>query len=300
MIEDFEITTHAGEITLYKLSRNWQRHRFVLVKAGCNGNRYDFPADQDMLPINGLPADETCWLSIRHGDLLKRFLSRPWKKEVVLRNRRLKTLITGSSRCGTRSLASFLSGLTYMGGEPAYVRHETLHEYILPALVAKDLETVSHICTGFLHDIEIAHHFSLMPQVIPAEKVVHLIRDGRDVVKSGFDHGWYQNDTIWNRIKPQFPGSPFEQCCHYWVLTNRNLMDIAHKTVRFEDLAARREAVDNLLDYLEISFTERPFRVADMGNQSSRIDRWTDEQKQVFKVICGDMMDTYYPNWHTG
>ena len=297
MIEHFEVTTHAGAITLYKSHRQWQRPRFVRLKAGFASRSYAFPADQDSLRINHLPENEICWLTVRHGQLSKRYLSRPWKQEIVAQQRRLKLLVSGSGCCGIHSLASFLNGLRFREGRPACARHETLREYILPAIAAGDQDNVRHITTGFRHAIETSSYFALVPECVEADKVVHLIRDGRNVVQSGLNRGWYQDDKIGNRIKPTFEGDLFRQCCQFWTCTVRNMAAIAHLTMRYEELLSSRGAMTDFLDYLEISPTERPFPGAEQGYASSEFEHWTRRHHATFAEECGELMDTYYPSW---
>ncbi len=297
MIEPYEMTTHAGVITLFKTNLSWRRSRLVHVVAGFKHRTLDFPADLEVLTINGLPPDETCWLTIRHGDFLKRLLGRPRRFEILAKDRRLQAVISGSGACGLHAVSDFLNGLSFYHGPPAIVRHETLWEHILPAIAAENLETVRHIVSGLMHDIETAMHFAVVPQTIVADRIVHLIRDGRHVVQSGLSRGWYQNDRIWNRFRPSFSGDAFSCCCHFWASTVRNMDSCAHKVVRLEDLVASREAITDLLDYLEISPTERPFTVTDQPGIMTGCEHWRPAQHALFADICGELMDIYYPGW---
>jgi hypothetical protein len=297
VIEPYEITSHAGVITLYKNNRGWSRHRTVQVKAGFKTRKLDFPFDQHVLRINGLPEDETCWLTIRHGDPLKRMLGRPRHLEVVAKPRRLQAVISGSGACGLHSLATFLRGLVYQEGRPAIVRHQTLWEHLLPAIEDDDQSFVRDVVTGLTHDIESADYLSIFPQCVVADKIVHLIRDGRQVVRAGLARGWFQSHQIWSRYRPAFGDDPFTQCCHFWAFSVRNMESISDTVYRLEDLVQSREAIDALLAYLGISTTERPFPGTVAIDTTAESKPWKPARAAVFGDICGELMDKYYPGW---
>lgn len=297
MIEPYEITAHPGVITLFKNNVTWRRHRVIQVTSGFDTRKLDFPADQNRLRINGLQTDETCWLTIRNGDPLKRLLGRARHLEVVPRQCRLQAAITGSGACGLRAITSFLNGLVLDEGRPALARHRTLCEHLLPAIESGDQAFVADVLGGLTHDIEAADYLAVLPRTITADRILHLIRDGRQVVESGLQLGWYQNDLIWNRCRPAFEGDTFIRCCRFWAFSVNNLESINARVFRLEDLVASREAIDALLDYLGISATERPFFVSEWAETISRSPAWTPARNEVFSDICGDLMDKYYPGW---
>jgi hypothetical protein len=208
-------------------------------------------------------------------------------------------LIIGSGRSGTTSLARYLDGLEFKSGKKISSRHETLFEYILPAIASEREEEVICLYSGFRHNVESAPHFSSLAGKLPAGKIVHIIRDGRRVVQSGLNRGWYQKDDMWEKIKPKFDGSLFEKCCKFWVYQIEQAEQHATKTVRLEDLVSSRASLADLLDYLEIKPSKRELPKANTGNVSSSFQQWTKEQRDTFIGICGEVMDIYYNSWRT-
>jgi len=299
MTNSYDLITGPDRLRLYKLNTDWKRDRAVEVRdpAGELLAEGRFAAEADMIEFAGLPDDRVCTVRIRHGHPLKRLFAATETLRATPAPRRLRALISGSGRCGTVSLARYLDGLVYHDGTVCTVRHETLWEHVLPPLAAGDHDTVTGFMAGFNHHIESSPHFSLVPDLIAADTVVHLIRDGRRVVQSGVNRDWYDKDSLWNAIKPDFPGDIFEKCCRFWAHTNRNMADVARHTVRLEDLAASPGALVGLVEALGLAPTEAPFPLANTGKKASTFDHWSAREHEVFAGVCGDLMDTYYPGW---
>jgi len=299
MTASYDLTTGDGRFRIYKLNAAWKRDRLVEVRDAANVllARTRFAADDDVLDIGGLPEDRPCVVRIRHGNALKRLLAPKETLRATPAPRRLRALISGSGRCGTVSTSHYLDGLRYRDGTVCMARHETLWEYILPPLAAGDLEAVGAFMRGFTHHIEAAPHFALAPGLIEADTVVHLIRDGRRVVQSGLNKGWYSKDSLWNAIKPDFTGDAFEKSCRFWAHANRNMAGVAQLTVRLEDLAASPRALADLVSALDLEPTDRPFPLANTGKQASTFGHWTPQEHETFARTCGDLMDHFYPDW---
>ena len=132
---------------------------------------------------------------------------------------------------------------------------------------------------------------------LPAQKILHIVRDGRRVIQSGLNRGWYQKDDIWEQIKPSFQGSTFQKCCRFWAHMVNQAEQYATKVVRLEDIANSHQALENLIRYLEINPTQKKLPVSNTGRVSSEFSNWTDSQRRQFEEICGGIMDTYYPGW---
>ena len=298
MNESYEVIARDGALRLFKEDPHWERERLVRVAApGIASHTLRFEATQDVLDIVDLPLWAEVTLSVQDARPLRRLLKRPVELRARPRARRLRGLVTGSGRCGTQSLAHWLDGLTDLDGAALRARHETLWHYLLPLIAAGRSEDVRAFVDGFQHEIECAPHFSLMPEAIRADAVIRLIRDGRRVVQSGLNRGWYVKEGPWNRVKPVFPGSVFEQACRFWVHTNRNLDGVATHTFRLEDLAASPASRATLLAALGVPPSDRPLPVSNSGQASSLADRWTPQERDAFAEICGELMDEHYAGW---
>lgn len=294
-----EIISGEGRLIICKNHLDWDRDRMVTVRdeAGRQLARRPFPADCTRLDIDGLPPGCPCRVDVAHVNLLKRWLKRADSLQATTSSRRLRVLIAGSGRCGTQSLAHFLDGLTFADGTVCIARHETLWEHLLPAHVSGDLATLDAFLHGCQHHVEAAPHFALVPDLLDADTIVHLVRDGRRVVQSGLNRSWYAKASLWNAIKPDFGDDVFTNCCRYWAHIVDNMDGVADLTVRLEDLATTRTAVDSLVGDLGLRPTLRAFPQANVGNRSSVADDWTQDQRDVFAAHCGEQMDRHYPGW---
>jgi hypothetical protein len=298
MNEGYDIITRNGGLRLFKADPQWERERLVSVAApGLATRTLRFPAGLDVLDVVDLPAWADVTVSVHHAHPLRRLVKRPVVLQARPKTRRLRGLITGSGRCGTQSVAHWLDGRTDLDGNVLSARHESLWHYLLPMIAAGRVEDVREIAAGFTHEIECAPHFSLLPAAIDAGAVVRLIRDGRRVVQSGLNRGWYVKEGPWNRVKPVFPGDAFAKSCRFWVHANRNLDRVATHTFRLEDLVASAATRAALLAVLGLPPGGRPLPASNAGQASSQADRWTPQEREVFEEICGELMDEHYPGW---
>ncbi|MBE0564538.1 MAG: hypothetical protein IH621_01155 [Krumholzibacteria bacterium] len=295
---NYIVISRSGALRLFKETRQQRRDQQVRIEVGGVGVRtLPFPAALDALDIADLPPAADVTLSVRPARGLRRLLEPPFVVETRPQVHRLRGLITGSGRCGTQSLALWLDGMTAADGVPVRARHETLAHHLLPLIEDGRADEVRQFVEGFSHGIECAPHFSLVPTAIAADAVIRIIRDGRRVVQSGRNRGWYANQSPWNRVKPVFPGDAFAQSCHFWVHTNRNLDGVATHTFRLEDLIAAPAARNALLAALDLPPSGRPLPAANAGHRSSQPSGWSAEEHETFAQICGGLMDEHYPGW---
>jgi glycosyltransferase involved in cell wall biosynthesis len=175
----------------------------------------------------------------------------------------------------------------------------------------------------------------VLERAFPDSRYVWLIRDGRQVVCSGLQRGWFterdaaENASAWRRwrlrgdrlgvVDPEEweRWSPFEKNCWLWSYTNhlirRDLQRLESDrtfVVRIESLG---QSLPELCGYLGI--TPVPFvisranrRVADAGasGTTNSVERiltwhdWSDDERKTFLRQCGDLMDDMYPDWRQG
>jgi hypothetical protein len=294
-----EIVSGEGRLSVCKTHLDWRRDRVVTVRDAAGGLLAcrSFPAGSARLSIDGLPPGCPCRVDVAHADLIRRWLTRAESYQITATPRRLRVVIAGSGRCGTQSLARFLDGLVFRDGTPCNARHETLWEHVLPCLEAGDEASLVQFLQGFQHEVEAAPHFALVPRLLDADTVVHLVRDGRRVVQSGLNRGWYAKVSPWNAIKPDFGGDVFTNCCRFWAHTVDNMDGVADRTVRLEDLSATQTAVASLVADLGLEPTARAFPRENAGRLSSAADGWTARQREIFAECCGAQMDRHYPGW---
>ncbi len=113
----------------------------------------------------------------------------------------------------------------------------------------------------------------------PDATYVHLVRDGRAVVKSFQQRKHYLDDPtdlpFRNEILP--PHAPemgrFEKLCWYWTYWNTEIEKRIPIRVRLEDLLLSKRS-----------------------NVGKSHTYWTDDEREVFDAVCGELMERYgYP-----
>jgi hypothetical protein len=265
--------------------------------AGGPASVAELHAGQRLLVLPAGSGDDQV-VTIHPCSLLRRLRHGRQRTEVTAADRPLRVVITGSGRCGTRALARLLDGLNFTDGTPVDARHEPLSEHAVPALIAGDLDTVRAIQRGLPHTVESAPYYTLRPDAITAPCVLHVVRDGRRVVQSGLNRGWYQNDSVWNRLKPDFPGDPFARACQLWRHTVETGLRISHATFRLEDLIGDAASRKAFCEAAGVAPGHRELPRSNEGRRSSRADHWNAQQRGVFAEIAGDLMDRLYPGWN--
>ncbi|MEZ5166408.1 MAG: sulfotransferase [Acidimicrobiales bacterium] len=180
---------------------------------------------------------------------------------------------------------------------------------------------------------EAANRLSMAVPVLatafPEAQFLWLVRDGREVVSSGVQRGWFGDaaDTAWERwrmradllgevtVEEWAAWTPFRRVAWLWARTNRMIGDdlaaLAPERwmrVRLEDLEERIDAVAAFLGLPATAFViptrnarGSTTRSGDPGvNQVDRrfaVDDWTTEQRDDFASFCGPFMDECYPDW---
>lgn len=156
-------------------------------------------------------------------------------------------------------------------------------------------------------------------RVFSNSRFIHLLRDPRDVVRSGMDRGWYDSNK-WDegRIVPR-PGDPyaerwsdldlFDKCAWFWYETNRYarefLATLAPErtfTLQSEGLfTGELEKLASVFEFLELEMprTKKIKKVLDKKENYQRHRsfpdkaRWSDEQNARLGAIAGELMEVY-------
>lgn len=151
-------------------------------------------------------------------------------------------------------------------------------------------------------------HAPALGQALPDTQIFHLVRDGRDVVRSIMARDTFTGDDPVGRTVRPARGDPaddrweemdrFERVCWYWAQANRFLRQHVGQLVRFEDLLDRYDTLrDSLLDPLGLAVDRSVWTEAvDQPRDSTRrhaIPPWKDwspDRLKAFERICGDEM----------
>lgn len=127
--------------------------------------------------------------------------------------------------------------------------------------------------THFLKDI-----LNKLMEEFPNATYIHLIRNGRDVVKSFAERGLYRtylnNYPLRNKPLPYSNWSQLtalQKICYYWIYWNERFSEICNSTIRLEDIS---------------------WMLPKLNSNKKSID-WLDSDEKVFQEICGDLMKQY-------
>jgi hypothetical protein len=161
-------------------------------------------------------------------------------------------------------------------------------------------------------------HCNGLKQAFPNAAFIHLIRDGRDVVRSIMSRRTFRpGDLASSLIHPtegdpwadQWPDmSRFERICWLWQVENDYLRHSVGKTVHFERVISEYEYFrERLLDSLDLDIPAHTWReaVRNPRNVAGRYriphwSSWAAKERETFETICGEEMakNGYELDWH--
>lgn len=151
-------------------------------------------------------------------------------------------------------------------------------------------------------------HSKSLKELIPNAKIIHLVRDGRDVVRSGLSRKTMtKEDNITRNIRP-LKCDPwfhdwenmtrFEKICWYWDIENRYLKKNVEKVIKFEELISNfdyfeEELLKNLNLKLSKEIWETEIMIPKNISSEYKIPHWTkwdQKKRETFVQICGETM----------
>ena len=135
---------------------------------------------------------------------------------------------------------------------------------------------------------------------IPDAELIHLHRDGKDVVRSILNRDWY--DTPFDRRHRVVPIpewdelNQFERACWYYRHTQKTLMAATKARISFERMVSDLGYLTRTLRELGIvvhpSLAETEFgkRIdANRRDEFPSYERWPEAYRMAFERICGDV-----------
>ncbi len=135
---------------------------------------------------------------------------------------------------------------------------------------------------------------------IPDAELIHLHRDGRDVVRSILNRDWY--DTPFDRRHRVVPIpewdelNQFERACWYYRYTQDRLMTATKVRISFErmvsDLAYLTRTLRELGIVVHPLLAETEFSThidANRRDEFPSYERWTEAYRMAFQRICGEV-----------
>jgi len=230
----------------------------------------------------------------------------------------------GFFRSGTTFLADFLN----KNLPDAIVQHEpNLSDYLYYTKTFQNYEeTISYIKEYRLKEIYnrmcnfpikvygeinpfLRRHCAYLKQFCPQAKQFHLVRDGRDVVRSLMTRNFFGPNHFWTSLIKPPPGdeileywkefSRFEKICWLWKSDNEYLHANVPHLIHFEKLVSDYDYFKTkLMDFLEIGNIDFETWGKDIGNVMNQspdhsfplYKDWEDNEKKIFERICGEEM----------
>ncbi|NJE12880.1 sulfotransferase [Thermococcus sp. LS2] len=165
-----------------------------------------------------------------------------------------------------------------------------------------DIETYGEV-NSFLR-----RHCNALKKAFPKAKLLHLVRDGRDVVRSMYSRetmkpGAYdtkriypKEDDPWRDEWPRM--SRFEKLCWYWMIENKYLRECIGKTIQFEKVISDYNYFKkNVLKPLNLEIPREIWE--ETINKPKNITvryklphwrEWDQKKREAFERICGEEM----------
>ena len=231
--------------------------------------------------------------------------------------------ILGFGRSGTAFMANLLNQAqgAYVFHEPTFedfFAHRNAHysqssarRYMLGFRKKEIYLRMQNIPSGIYGEVNgnLRCHAQAIRETFSGEPVIHLVRDGRDVIRSHMSRRTmtYKNPfsmsihptemdpwkAKWNEM------DRFSRICWYWQEENARLRKAVGKTVQFEKIVSSYDYFyAEILEPCNISVDKENW-VSTIGSprnitekfQMPKWDGWTPQQKKTFIDICGDEME---------
>lgn len=264
----------------------------------------------------------------RSGDPLDADLSKG-RHQVLMhpfwwRGARKHVFVLSAARSGSNWLANFVDRATSARGLHEWtLNHRREEEAFVPdkrtnddyASLMEDVRTASGLlraARAFFSlsrgdvveaNVYLEPFLEQMQAVMPEAVLVHLHRDGRDVVRSTLNRGWY--DTPLDRRHRTVPVdgwenlTQFERACWYWRYTNERIERFTDRRLAFEQMVRDLGMLTAFLGELGIvvhpllAAEEFPKRLnAGSADVIPAWAEWPEKFQAAFASICGEMQRT--------
>ena len=230
--------------------------------------------------------------------------------------------VLGFGRSGTAFMANFLNQ-----AQGAHVFHEPVFEdfyaharahydpkaaerYIQGFRKKEIYSRMGHIPSGIYGETNgnLRCHANAIRKAFPSAEIIHLVRDGRDVVRSHMSRRTMTIKNPFSMSMHPMETDPwkahwhemgrFARICWYWQEENRRLRTTIGKTVQFEKILTSYELFEKeVLEPCGIHIEKTIWESArstprNITSEFSmpKWDQWTKEQQKNFLEICGDEM----------
>lgn len=208
-----------------------------------------------------------------------------------------------------------------------YLHREDALEYPIGVIIQKKLAFVHQVLSDGYHYVEAAGHYTTfvkqLVEVFPDCYIIHLIRDGRDVARSGIRRGWYgPNDKKWEWRwqrwePPKNCYERFSKICWLWQAQNMRIYNdiqqlrtegrLKDKYFEFDEQKygllhledIMNEDIGWLIEHLGIGYMELKFG---HYNKSSKFTiphwkEWNDDMVNKAKKWMGEGLSVFGYKW---
>ncbi|MCA9260929.1 MAG: sulfotransferase [Planctomycetales bacterium] len=188
----------------------------------------------------------------------------------------------------------------------SYIQQFRLKEIYLRVAGRPDERPVYGEVNGCLR-----RHAAAIASNLPQAVLLHVVRDGRDFVRSVCTRGTFAGaHPVYTGLRPPLDSewpkdwsalSEFERACWMWANENSHLAAHVPTSLRFEDLVGSYEAfADGVLAPLQLDVPRAAWDAArtrpdnaSTGVQAPHWTEWTASQSDTFWSICGEQMKRY-------
>ncbi len=231
--------------------------------------------------------------------------------------------ILSTGRCATTLLASLLSqnkratvlhepfAMDWFAMYRAHKAPESAFGYMKNYRIMKMYETAKKSGCSIYGETTppLLYHAQALKVSLPDCRLMHLVRDGREVVTSWMNRGLYQdlNAPIYRNLTPD-PSSPyyknwkimqpFSRCCWLWMQFNERISNHVSWRINFHEILSDYNVFNEKLCKplkLQVSKEIWSQSVCNPENVSCSASfphhkNWPQEKKEYFWNICGDTM----------
>ena len=231
--------------------------------------------------------------------------------------------ILAFGRSGTAFMADLLdkSPGSYVFHEPVledFFAHARAHHdpqnanVYLRRFRKKEIFTrMRHIPSGSYGEVNslLRCHAEAIAKAFPGVVLIHLVRDGRDVIRSTFGRRTMTIRNPFSRSIHPADSDPwkahwsemdrFARICWFWQEENRRLRTTIGKPVQLERILSSYEYFrDEILGPCQLNIKKKDweFAITSPRNTTSKFQMpkwnlWTTEQQKTFRKICGEEME---------
>jgi len=262
------------------------------------------------------------WLKYKRYTLALQLLPIPRKVISAILDDCQVFFVLSTGRTGTKWLSEVLSLV-----KDGYIAHEPIpvETYAHLQAVNSQAEAEKYIKTVKCRDIFIKvlrnkceiygevngilrRHIPFLKIYFPNARLLHLVRDGRSVVRSLLARKTYEGSHSVYSSKCPLPSkemsqkwgvmSEFEKACWAWKEENEQMRRQIPNLARLEDITSNYKAFQaQVLKPLGLFVSEADWmKYAKTKINESKLNKtrlneeWTEEQEKIFEAICGEEM----------